>query len=364
MAQQGRLLAMQQRKRHADHDALLLQNRISLLRKEEAKAWKKIETTKQRSEEILRLREQNERRVVERISAAERQADNCKLQNQRNQAVEETARLNRIRIYHELAAARKNSVAQVRQKLTIGEGPVQSPNRTLFSDNTDLVFALDNEEKVVGISVVPGQMQRFHEARQDSCVKEENNEYSERNLGAVFRSSCFFSMHANGQGEPERPMTHPWATTPESSTGHLAPLEDRSLKQDSRWPSPNLWNPEVAGRITPMFYSGRPSSYGLWLWSDIKQREEEARNARLEGRARLVEESRRSYEDRVRREEDEIAAREQEVARMEQKELSLIQQLKNTQALQQRAYQELEAALGDSRAMAAKPFPVEHVGDR
>lgn len=47
--------------------------------------------------------------------------------------------------------------------------------------------------------------------------------------------------------------------------------------------------------------------------SDIKQREEEARHARLEDRARLVEESRRSYEDRVRREEDEIAAREQEV---------------------------------------------------
>lgn len=48
---------------------------------------------------------------------------------------------------------------------------------------------------------------------------------------------------------------------------------------------------------------------------DIKAREDEARNARLEGRARLVEESRRSYEDRVRREEDEIAAREQEVGK-------------------------------------------------
>ncbi len=37
-------------------------------------AWKKIETAKHRSEEILQLREQNEKRVVERISAAERQA--------------------------------------------------------------------------------------------------------------------------------------------------------------------------------------------------------------------------------------------------------------------------------------------------
>lgn len=49
--------------------------------------------------------------------------------------------------------------------------------------------------------------------------------------------------------------------------------------------------------------------------TDIKQKEEEARTARLEGRARLVEESRKSYEDRVRREEDEIAAREQDVSR-------------------------------------------------
>ena len=36
--------------------------------------------------------------------------------------------------------------------------------------------------------------------------------------------------------------------------------------------------------------------------------------AKLEGRARLVEESRKSYEDRVRREEDEINAREQDVS--------------------------------------------------
>lgn len=49
--------------------------------------------------------------------------------------------------------------------------------------------------------------------------------------------------------------------------------------------------------------------------SDVKQKEEEARTARLEGRARIVEESRKSYEDRVRREEDEIAAREQDVSR-------------------------------------------------
>ncbi|CAM9258281.1 unnamed protein product, partial [Laminaria digitata] len=247
---QGRLLAMQQRKRHADHDALLLQNRINLLRKEEAKAWKKIETAKQRSAEILRMREQNERRVVERISAAERQArnkfraisrpspsffltfdlfgtwraDDCKLQKEKNHTVEENSRQNRIRIHQELAAAKRDGVAQVRQ-----------------------------------------EKQRIRE-------------------------------------------------------------DIISMRQDH-------------------FRENRGKR------SDVKQKEEEARTARLEGRARLVEESRKSYEDRVRREEDEIAAREQDVARMEQKELSLIQQLKSTQAMQQMAYAELEVALSDSRAL-------------
>ena len=67
-----------------------------------------------------------------------------------------------------------------------------------------------------------------------------------------------------------------------------------------------------AGSFPPSPWAGAMNH----LWrnrSDIKQREEEARHARLEDRARLVEESRRSYEERVRREEDEIAAREQEV---------------------------------------------------
>lgn len=52
--------------------------------------------------------------VVAAVLSSINQADDCKLQKQRNHAVEETARQNRIRIFHELAAARKNGVAQVR----------------------------------------------------------------------------------------------------------------------------------------------------------------------------------------------------------------------------------------------------------
>jgi hypothetical protein len=45
----------------------LLANRIQMLKKEEQKALKKIENTKDKASLILRLREENEKRAQERI---------------------------------------------------------------------------------------------------------------------------------------------------------------------------------------------------------------------------------------------------------------------------------------------------------
>jgi hypothetical protein len=45
----------------------LLANRIALLRQEEAKTWKKIEETKKRASEIMRLKQRNTQRVEERM---------------------------------------------------------------------------------------------------------------------------------------------------------------------------------------------------------------------------------------------------------------------------------------------------------
>ncbi len=67
MADQGNLVkirsnltgAKEARKR-AELDAQLLANRIALLKQEEEKAWRKIEETRKRSNEIMHLRNDNE----------------------------------------------------------------------------------------------------------------------------------------------------------------------------------------------------------------------------------------------------------------------------------------------------------------
>ena len=51
---------MRQGKKKAAEDARLLANRIALLKLEEKKAWKKIEETKKKAEQVMNARERNE----------------------------------------------------------------------------------------------------------------------------------------------------------------------------------------------------------------------------------------------------------------------------------------------------------------
>ena len=46
-----------------ERDAQLLANRIALLKQEEMKTWKKIEETKKRAGEVMRLKQRNNERI-------------------------------------------------------------------------------------------------------------------------------------------------------------------------------------------------------------------------------------------------------------------------------------------------------------
>ena len=56
----GALVATRQNKKKAADDAKLLANRIALLKLEEKKAWKKIEETKRKADQVRIVRDRNE----------------------------------------------------------------------------------------------------------------------------------------------------------------------------------------------------------------------------------------------------------------------------------------------------------------
>merc|ERR1712096_156372 len=55
----SRKLAAKHARKRAEDDAKLLSNRIALLKAEEQKAWKKIEETRNRATQIMKLRQRN-----------------------------------------------------------------------------------------------------------------------------------------------------------------------------------------------------------------------------------------------------------------------------------------------------------------
>ncbi|KAF0687585.1 Aste57867_20704 [Aphanomyces stellatus] len=72
----SKLLEAKQRRKDMSSDATLLQNRIALLKAEEARAWKKIEQTKKRAMELVKLRQEKENYARERnalMTQAERE---------------------------------------------------------------------------------------------------------------------------------------------------------------------------------------------------------------------------------------------------------------------------------------------------
>ncbi len=68
------LLSTRHRKKQAEHDSQLLANRIALLKKEEERALKKIEKTKQRALELISMRHESEKRLQERVLNSEKAA--------------------------------------------------------------------------------------------------------------------------------------------------------------------------------------------------------------------------------------------------------------------------------------------------
>mgnify|MGYP001162755023 FL=1 len=92
---ESKMLLVKQKKKQAEHDKRLLVNRIALLKKEERKAYKKIEKTKERAQEVLTVRIEHERHHSEREARHRRNERRRKLEAEANKASEAEARRNR-----------------------------------------------------------------------------------------------------------------------------------------------------------------------------------------------------------------------------------------------------------------------------
>lgn len=92
----------------------LPRNRIALLQKEEERARRKIEKTKERANVILAIRDENERKIDQFIQAAEDEKHHTELLHQQHAATEEETRVMKERQIRRLLSEKKEAVRDSR----------------------------------------------------------------------------------------------------------------------------------------------------------------------------------------------------------------------------------------------------------
>ena len=170
------------RKKQAEHDALLLSNRIALLKKEELRAQKKVSATKQRAEDIIRLRKENDRKAQERTSAGEKQAREIKRQQAAHKEHEVQATANRASRVDGEMRRKMDGVAMVRkEKQVLRKDLVEQRQTTIEANQARRRGIKEADEKHKEERVRAARKQAaMNKKAYDSRVRAEEEEIRER----------------------------------------------------------------------------------------------------------------------------------------------------------------------------------------
>ena len=113
---ESKMLSAKQKARQAEADRQLLLNRVALLKREEERAWRKIQSTKSRAEEILQMRMEHEQQAAERESLRAREEARRKVDSEKAWRLEEAARRARRTQLESGLSKKKDDVQKVRSE--------------------------------------------------------------------------------------------------------------------------------------------------------------------------------------------------------------------------------------------------------
>ena len=116
-------------------EARLLANRIALLQKEEEKANKMIVSTKNRAREIVRMREETERRMQEQMEAKQREQEEREATRKKMLEIEQKGRKARSQHMNRLHKKKQEDVEVLRREKIQHQRKVKSREAALVQRN-------------------------------------------------------------------------------------------------------------------------------------------------------------------------------------------------------------------------------------
>ena len=111
-----KLTIFKHRKKQASNDAQLLMNRIALLQKEEERARKKIDDTKERASEIIHMRNENEKRMKEYLGAGDQEKKLRAELNRRNKERDEQTKKALEQVHGQILNKRKENASNLQSQ--------------------------------------------------------------------------------------------------------------------------------------------------------------------------------------------------------------------------------------------------------
>ncbi|EQC41288.1 hypothetical protein SDRG_01263 [Saprolegnia diclina VS20] len=178
----SKLLEAKQRRKDVSSDAMLLQNRISLLKAEEARAWKKIEQTKKRAHELLKLRQEKDQYARERnalMTQAERELHTIQQAKREVVLASEKKEIDAA-----ILEQKRNEAQQLKEDKQKWRQYTETKKRQELEDairrREDIVKQQDQLRRTKRTK--QAELERANKARADGIVKREEQVFHEKEL--------------------------------------------------------------------------------------------------------------------------------------------------------------------------------------
>lgn len=170
------LVTIKKARKQIEADAQLLANRIALLKQEELKAWKKIEETKKKSQEVLMLKTKNEEKQALKLSQV--MGNDNKLKDTQSQSAElrRKKKLDRKQLLEAIYQQKHQDMLEIRNQKKINENKKNEFKNKIMQANYSKSQTIKQQEalKVLKIQEMQeAKLRKYKEDREKVVMAEE-----------------------------------------------------------------------------------------------------------------------------------------------------------------------------------------------
>lgn len=143
----------------------MLANRIALLKQEEMRTWKKIEETKKRAQDVMRLKQKNNERVAKKIEYYQEKEYEKKMLVEQNMRMRLMNQQEKEKIIQAIKESKADEAAQAKLKAQQDKARLQQHMQHITQKNIYKKQAIQMEEQIAKQKIEEQRRRKIQETR-------------------------------------------------------------------------------------------------------------------------------------------------------------------------------------------------------